>query len=393
MLKDDLLLLKGGKVVTRSQVIEKGYVLVSNGVIQAVGEAEGLDQAHNCKTIDMEEDALIFPGFIDPHLHGVSGADVMDGTIEALEIISKALPQEGTTSFLATTMTENYNSLTNAVRNVAGFMSSKYQGAEVLGLHLEGPFISPKQSGAQAEENIFGPSIERFMELQNLAKGNIRLVTLAPEEKNGLELVRHLKDIGVVSAIGHSDATYDVIQQVIKNGLSHATHLYNAMRPLHHREPGVVGGVFLHPEISAELILDGIHIAEEMACLAFKVKGSRKIQLITDSMRAKGMPEGEYLLGGQRVTVNKGEVRLANGSLAGSILKMNDALKRAYKLFTQNLCKLARLSSTNAAEELGIANRKGSIEVGKDGDLVVLNPNFEVLMTICKGEVQFIKSV
>lgn len=388
-----MLLLKGGKVVTKSQVIEKGYVLVSNGVIQAVGETELLNWEPNCESIDINEDSLIFPGFIDPHIHGVSGADVMDATFEAMETISEALPQEGTTSFLATTMTENYSSLVNATRNVAEFMSSNYQGAEVLGLHLEGPFISPKQSGAQPRDNILGPNIKIFMELHNLAKGNIRLVTLAPEEKKGLELVSHLKSKGVVSAVGHSEATYEVINQAIKNGLTHATHLYNAMRPLHHREPGVVGGVFLHPEISAELILDGIHIAEEMAKLAFQIKGSKKIQLVTDSMRAKGLAEGKYQLGGQRVIVKKGQARLANGTLAGSILKMNEAVKSAHKLFTQNLCGLAHMSSTNAAEELGIADRKGSIEVGKDADIVVLNSDFEVLMTMCKGKVQFIKPV
>ncbi|MGI8315978.1 N-acetylglucosamine-6-phosphate deacetylase [Halobacillus mangrovi] len=377
-------ILTGGTVVTETGMIENGYVLIEDGQIVDYGQKGNL-QKDEGEAIELDETDIVMPGFIDIHIHGAAGHDTMDATEDALRVMAETLPKEGTTSFLATTITDTDEHITGALRNAAKFSKTDYDGAEMLGVHLEGPFISLQHAGAQPESCIIPSSIEIFEKWQKAAEGLIRVVTLAPEEENGMALVRYLRDNGVIPSIGHSHATFDEVSEAVNHGLKHATHLFNAMRPMHHREPGVVGAVFLNPSLLAEIIFDRVHVTDEMVRLAFRTLGSDRMMLITDSMRGKCLREGTYDLGGQEVTINEGEARLANGTLAGSVLKMSDAVRHLSSFEESSKLDVMKMASWNAAKSLGVDDRKGSIEKGKDADLVVLDSELSVKQTFCRG--------
>ncbi len=379
-------LLIGGTIVTETKVIHEGWIMIEHGKIIEIGEKDTLPSkrsAHPVITID--ENHYVFPGFIDVHIHGAAGADVMDATEDALSTMAKVLPSEGTTSFLATTITQSDEAISKTLTTISSFMKKEYKGAEVLGVHLEGPFINKKYAGAQPVDQIISPNLALFEKWNELAEGAIQLVTLAPEEEHGLGFVEALTKQGIIASIGHSDASHSEVKLAVEHGLSHATHLYNAMRPMHHRDPGVVGSVLLEDKIMAEIIFDQVHCVKEMVELAFKMKGSNKLQLITDAMRAKCLREGTYELGGQTVNLKGNEARLEDGTLAGSVLKMNEAVRHASELEGCELVDLAKMSSMNAAKELKVFDRKGSIDVGKDADLVILDNAFNVISTYCRG--------
>lgn len=385
-------LLKNVQVYMDNQWIENGYLLIGNDVIAGAGSMEICPEpGEQCLTIELSNEYKLIPGFIDLHIHGAAGADTMDGTQEALEMMADALPKEGTTSFLATTMTTAQSDIERALQNASSYINQHglTGKAEVLGVHLEGPFISPKRIGAQHPDYVMMPSIDLFRKWQELAGGHIKLVTMAPEQPNGLELVRYLKEQGVVASIGHSDATYEEVVKSMEAGVNHATHLYNQMRPLHHREPGVVGAALLHDEIKCEIIADGIHSRPEMVRLAFNNKGQEGLILITDAMRAKCLGEGTYDLGGQDVTVKDGQATLADGTLAGSILKLKDAAKNIQEYTQCGLEAVIQMASVNPAKQLNVYDRKGSIETGKDADLVILDKNDEIYMTFCRGQIAY----
>lgn len=386
----DRFLLTNATVYAERERIEHGSILVEDGKITYVGSMMSISDA---KVIELDHCDCIVPGFIDIHIHGASGADVMDATKEALQTMASVLPQEGTTSFLATTMTAPVDYIERAVRNVAHYMQFHNQPgeAEVLGIHLEGPFLSPKRAGAQHPCNIIEPNVELFNQWQKEANGNIRLVTLAPEEHGGLALVSYLKENGVVASIGHSDAVYQQVKEAIEAGVTHATHLFNGMRGIHHREPGVVGAVLMHDEVVCELIVDGTHVVPEMVRFAYRNKGREGLIVITDAMRAKCLGEGEYELGGQRVIVQGQQATLQDGTLAGSILKFKDAAKKMIEFTGCSLEDVIFMASWNPAKQLGVLDRKGSIRVGKDADLVVLNEAYEVVMTFCRGKLAYSK--
>ncbi len=387
-------IIKHLQVYLETGVIPDGYVVMEDGKITAAGEMERFSPA-----LDKEE-AISFsgrkmkaiPGFIDLHIHGADGADAMDATPEALGKIAKALPAEGTTSFLATTMTGSAAAIENALENAADFIEGgDTDGAEALGIHLEGPFISPKRAGAQHPGNITKPDKEQFKKWQEKARGHIRLVTMAPEEEGGLELASYLKETGVIASIGHSDATYEQAVEGIKAGISHATHLFNGMRGLHHREPGVAGTVLLHDEVKAEIIADGIHVRPEMVKLAYKNKTRDGLILITDAMRAKCLGTGRYDLGGQEVTVDEKQATLADGTLAGSILKLKDAAANVMAYTGCALEDIIQMASVNPARQLGVSDRKGSIASGKDADITILDEHHDVAMVFCRGRLVFEK--
>lgn len=330
-----------------------------------------------------------FPGFIDVHIHGANGFDAMDATPEALSGLATALPKEGTTSFLATTMTQSDSGISKALKNASRFESNAMQ-ADMLGIHLEGPFISKKMPGAQPVEHIITPSWLLFQKWQELSGGRIKMVTLAPEADNGLAFIESLTADGVLASIGHSSATFDEVKFAIASGATRVTHLYNQMSPFHHRDPGVVGAALLETELRVELIADFIHSHPKAVELAFREIGARRLILITDAMRAKGLAPGTYDLGGQDVLVNGTDARLADGTLAGSILTMSQAVKNVHGLTDCSLSDLAAMTSANAAEELRLAN-KGSIAAGKDADIAILDEHFNVQMTICRGTIAYRK--
>ncbi|MBV8802282.1 MAG: N-acetylglucosamine-6-phosphate deacetylase [Gammaproteobacteria bacterium] len=331
----------------------------------------------------------LIPGFIDLHVHGANNKDVMDATQDALSILSKTLAAEGTTSYLATTMTATPNEIEKALCAVNAYMQEQDNilGASILGVHLEGPFISPKKIGAQNAKNLLQPDVALLAEWQKKSGYAIKLVTLAPELPHSLELIRYLREHDIIPSIGHSDATYVETEKAIKEGCHYVTHLFNAMRGIQHREPGVVTAALLSKTVTTELIVDGIHLHPAIVKLALNLKGIEQLVLVTDAMRAKCLGNGSYDLGGQEVHVKEGVATLANGTLAGSTLKMPDAIRKMISFTHCDFYDAVRMASENPAKVLRVFEKKGSIAVGKDADLVVLDNNFCVVMTIVGGKV------
>ena len=332
----------------------------------------------------------LVPGRIDLHIHGAGGADVMDGTREAIETIARKLPEEGVTGFLGTTMTESVSTIEKAIKNAREYsLQPDEQGASLLGIHLEGPFLSPLQTGAQSKEHLLLPNLPLFQYWQTLSGNGIRLVTLAPELPGAIPFISYLRETGVVPSIGHSNATYDEAIKGIDAGATHMTHLFNAMTGLHHRDPGVVGAGLFQQEVKVEMIADGIHVRKELINLAYRIKGREGFILVSDAMRAKCMGDGHYELGGQEVIVSGGKATLLNGILAGSVLKLDEGVKRMIEGSICTLEDTVYLTSVNPAKQLNVYDRKGSITTGKDGDLVVLDEHYDVVMTLCRGRVVY----
>jgi N-acetylglucosamine-6-phosphate deacetylase len=391
--KTNHLLLKGIQIYAEGNLIQEGYLKIDREKITEFGYLNDLRDEGEYEIVHLPPHFKAIPGFIDIHIHGVDGADTMDGTIAGLETMAKALPAEGTTSFLATTMTQSVAAIEKALINASEYKDSQPQmgSAELLGIHVEGPFVNPKMAGAQPVQHIIDPDLSLLKNWQELAGNQIKLVTLAPEQPGGLEMIEYLAANGIVASVGHSDATFAEVNQAIGAGVNHVTHLFNQMKGLHHREPGVVGAAFLKEELKAELIVDGVHVHPEMVRLAYQLKRSEGLILITDSMRAKGLKDGQYDLGGQEVFVKDGKALLEDGTLAGSILKMGQAVKNMMDYTGCALEDVIVMASVNPAKQLNVYESKGSIAVGKDADIVILDENLDVYMSICRGAVAFKK--
>lgn len=337
---------------------------------------------------ELPEEYVVVPGFIDEHVHGAAGSDAMDGTMEDLGKIANALASEGTTAFLATTMTQSPENITKALKAVKAYRElSPESGAEILGVHLEGPFISKDFVGAQPIEYVAKPSVEVFKKYQDASGDCVRIVTLAPEVEGSTELIKYLVSQNIVASIGHTNATYVDVKKAVEVGATNLTHTYNAMKPLHHREVGTVGSGFLFDELNCECICDGIHVSGPAIQLLHKNKPADKMTLITDAMRAKHMPDGVSELGGQVVIVKNGEARLENGTLAGSVLKMNNAVKNVMKFLNLPLEEVVKLASQNPAKNLGVLDQMGSIKEGKRADFVILDKDLNVVQTVRNGKV------
>ena len=361
-------------------------IAFDNGVITAIG-----DNLDITEPISLDKNAIVLPGFIDRHVHGANSSDTMDGQIDALSNLSDSLAKEGTTSYLATTMTCSKEDIINSLSSVDKYVNlNREDGAELLGVHLEGPFISEKHIGAQPLKYVNDPDINLIKEYISSSGNKIKLITLAPEENGAIDFINAVTNMGVKVSVGHSDAGYAAITKAMEVGLDSVTHTFNAQRGVHHRELGVAGTALLLDELYAEVICDFIHISIPALKLIVKCKPSDKLILITDSMRAKGLPDGESELGGQRVYVKNGEARLNNGALAGSVLKMNDAVKNLVSLGVP-VCDAVDSASFNPAKSLNLDNEIGSIAVNKKANFAVVNENFEVIKTIRNGKVIFEK--
>ncbi|MBT1280215.1 N-acetylglucosamine-6-phosphate deacetylase [Thermoanaerobacter sp. CM-CNRG TB177] len=376
------LLLKHGEIYTQNEIIYNGDLLISNGKISSIGKNLSTNDA---EVIDLKGKKIV-PGFIDIHIHGGVGHDTMDATYEALNAISIHLAKHGVTSFCPTTMTMDIPYILNALKNINETMKKKTAGAQILGAYVEGPFISKEHKGAQDEKYIIPPDKNLFDEFLEIAGGNIKVIALAPEKDPDGSFVEHVTKKGVKVSLGHTNATYEEMKNGVEHGATIAVHTYNGMKGLHHREPGALGEVFLDDRIYSEVIVDFIHTHPASVKLLIKIKGTDKVILISDAMPACGLGDGEYIFGGQKVLVKEGVAKLENGSLAGSTLTLDKALANITFLGVP-LFEACKMASLNPAKAIGVDDRKGSIEVEKDADIVVLNNDLTVYMTIIEGKV------
>ena len=336
----------------------------------------------------------ILPGFVDVHIHGGQGHDAMDATHEALAEMARFLAGCGTTAFMPTTMTAPHHEICAAVANVASHTTARnaqtpMEGARILGVHVEGPYISSKFPGAQPASAIRPPNLAEFREL--LAAGPVRMITLAPEVHGAHELIHEALAHDVTVVVGHTNATYDECEAAIALGATQSTHTYNAMSGLHHRRPGTLGAVLSNDCVYAQLIADNIHVHPAAINILARNKGIDRTVLITDAMRATGLPEGEYDLGGQAVTVQDGACRLADGTLAGSILTMDRALVNFMAATGLSLSDAWPATSRTPAQSIGLAHEIGNIAVNFRADLVLLDDKQTVVATIIDGQVAYLR--
>lgn len=382
------MLITNAKLYLEEQTLENAYVEIEGEKIISFGD---MKYAPESSEIIDARGMHVMPGFIDQHIHGANGADHMDATVEANRVVAKFLPTEGTTSFLATTMTQSVENVDAALTAIARAIEENKAGeAEILGVHLEGPFISEHHVGAQNPKYLLKPTKDNFNHFWKTSNETIKLITYAPEESEA-GFTQYLRSLGVMPSAGHTDANAEQIKALIPEGLLNLTHFHNAMTPHHHRNPGVVTAGFLNDELFTEMIVDGIHLNPVVVDTTFKIKGVDKVIAITDSMRAKGLPDGEYEFGGQTVYKKGSEARLASGALAGSVAEMDFCLRNIKEFTGCSMRDIVKMSSENSAKHLNIFDRKGSIAQGKDADIVIVNDDIEVFTTICKGKVAYKK--
>ena len=352
----------------------RGDLEIEGGRIRQAGEK--LSWSQNDLVVDCQGYTIV-PGFVDVHIHGCAGADTCDGKRESIDAMAEFLLTKGVTSFCPTTMTVDRAEIEAALLAVKACVDQPGPGARVVGVNMEGPFIAAARKGAQKEEAILPPDPELFRHFQELSGGIVRLVDIAPEQPGGLAFIREVKDLCAVS-IAHTTANYDQAKESFDAGITHATHLFNAMSGLHHRDPGVVGAVFDDSRVYAELICDGFHIHPAALRTAFQVLGDRAL-VISDSMRANGMPEGEpFDLGGQMVTVREGKATLADGTIAGSVSNLHQEVKNLVS-FGIPLEQAVKAASLIPARSIGLEEEIGSIAPGKRADLVVLDENLDIV--------------
>jgi len=383
-------LIKNVKIITENKILEAYSLEIQDGIIRKIIE-ENKEDRKGATVID-GKGRYLSPGFIDIHNHGNSGFDAMDATGKALEAMSDFHLRRGVTGFLATTMTNSREDTDKAIKNAADCAEKKvYKGAGLFGLYLEGPYFCMEKRGAQPAKYIREPKPVELLEMLELSNGLVKIVALAPELEGACEAIRLLKSRGITVSVGHSNATFEEAMRGISSGATQATHLYNGMRSFNHRDPGIIGACLLDDRVFCEIICDGIHIHSSAIEIAVKMKGRDKIILISDAMRAAGLKDGKYDLGGQLVTVKGNDARLADGTLAGSTLTLDRAVNNMVKLAGVPLIDAVYMASLNPAKSIGVSDRKGSIEAGKDADLILFDENIDVSRVWISGEERFCK--
>lgn len=368
-----------GKIVLPDRVLEGAALLYDQKILGVATESEVPAEAER---IDAQGNYVI-PGLLDMHIHGYLGEDASDGSFDGIRTMAEGVAKNGVTSFLPTTMTVSYDELRAAFaqirRSVEESAKDSWQGAQILGVNAEGPFINPGKKGAQAGENIRPGDAAFLQEYLDI----IRVFTIAPEMPGNLDCIREMAGKTLIS-MGHTAATYAQAEAAIDAGVGHVTHLFNAQTPLMHRDPGVVGAALTDDRVSAELIADTFHVSAHLYSLVTRMKGD-KLVLITDCTRAGGLADGEYTLGGQPIFVKGIECRLADGTIAGSVLKLNNAVRNLLDYTDLPVWEAVNAASLNPARRIGVDGSKGSLETGKDADIAIVNENFDVLRTIVGG--------
>ncbi len=379
-----------GQVLTPNGICEKGVLAIQGESISYAGDASGLpvDLKQAAAEVIHQPDGYIIPGFIDIHVHGGNGEDFMDASKDILDKITSFHSSQGTTAMLATTMTAPKAAIDHVLQEVNDYQSQDMPYTRLVGVHLEGPFISPKWPGAQNPEHIVHANIDWLEEWVSTYPGLVRQVTLAPEREGALEAISWLNNHGIVAALGHTDATYEEVEAAVQAGLSHGVHTFNAMTGLHHRKPGVVGAMLSDDRLSCEIIADGIHVHPAAIRILARMKQDANLILITDAMSATGMADGEYTIGDLPVVVENGIATLKSNrdSLAGSTLTMIKGFQLLVREVGLSIEQASRVGSLNPAAKIGIADHTGSLEAGKFADVLMLSSDLELQGVWIQGQ-------
>jgi len=384
-----MIALTASRLYTPLESIEQPVVLIDGGRIVDVGRRNTRPLPPGAQQIDFP-DSILAPGYVDIHIHGGAGHDVMETDPAALPAVEQLLAKHGVTSYLPTTVTASgdhilaaLDRLATAIENAERDSGSRGLRAQPVGIHLEGPFISFARRGVHPPQDLLSPTLPVFERFWQASRGRIRVITMAPELEGARELIAEAARRGVCVSLGHSDANLHDTRAAVEAGARHATHAFNAMRPLGHREPGIVAAVLTDSRLSADIIADGIHLDPTIVELFLKAKGPDLAVLITDATSATGMPDGRYRLGWFEVEVKDG-MCTAEGKLAGSVLTMDRAVRNVTKFAGWGLQQALRLATLNPSQVVGLSSR-GKLEAGREADIVVLNPNGEVRTTFIHG--------
>jgi N-acetylglucosamine-6-phosphate deacetylase len=370
------------RIVVETGIIESGSVRVEKGRIAAI--VIGVPADLEGQGILDGEGKLLIPGMIDVHIHGAKGYDMMDGSLRSIEVVSETCAVTGCTSFLATSVSSKFEDLQKMIDNVKQ-AAGNVRGASIVGIHTEGPYLNVKRKGMQNEAFLRHPDLMEMERIVEQAGSLLKMVTIAPELPGGMGLVSYLRERGIIVAIAHSDATYDEATEAFRLGASHITHCFNGMRPIHHRDPGLVVAAFEQPHVSLQAIVDRVHLHPAIIRLMHKIKGAEGMVLITDALHAMGLGDGDYQFGGHAVKVVDGVAQLQDGTLASSTVTMNEALRNTVELGI-SLHDAVTMATKTPADLLGLP-QKGRIALGADADLVLLDEHFQVEWTMIGGKI------
>jgi N-acetylglucosamine-6-phosphate deacetylase len=374
--------IRGGEVVRPAGIV-RACVLVADGRIRKVGEVSGAEAA-GAQVVDARG-RLVLPGLVELHVQGAGGSDLFSNDPDAVHNVCRSLAAFGTTAFLATTAVDTARDDQPHIRQIVEAASAQPPGASILGIHLEGPFISPEKRGMIRPSHICKVSRHYYERIGNMCGGWLRMVTIAPEVPGALELIRDMAASGIVPALGHTNATYEETLRGLEAGLRHVTHMMNAMRSFHHREPGAVGAVLMHDEFTMQIITDGVHLHPEVVAWLVRMKGPSRLSIITDGMAATGMPPGRYTYAGVEYSVKDGAARYADGTLVGTACTQLELVRRARQFAGLDLAEAVNMASLYPARILGVDGRKGSIAEGRDADLLISDSKLELESVFVRG--------
>ncbi len=382
-----MIFIKNAQIYSPSKTLKPAGVLIGNGKIKKIFSAGKFNISPGIRVIDAKG-MILCPGFIDVHLQGAGGFDFLDGTPQALLAICAALAKFGTTSFLATTVFKNGRN--PHLENITRLMDMP-KPANMLGVHLEGPFISLNKKGMIRVDGIRSGNLNYLKHILSVTGNSLKMVTIAPETKGALPIIKRLRKKDIIASIGHTDGTFEDTKKAVSLGANHVTHIFNAMRPIHHREPGPLAAILMDERVSVQLIADGVHVHPEMLKLTLKLKGVENIVLITDSMASLGLPDGRYIYDGWEYESKAGACRYKDGTLIGTSLPLNKMAKRMMDYCGLDISEALQMITVNPARVLGVGAKKGSIEEGKDADLVIMDKAFNVFMTMVSGKIVYEK--
>jgi N-acetylglucosamine-6-phosphate deacetylase len=381
------------RILTPDEEISDGIIVVEGGRITALGHRDQVRPPVGAADY-VATGLTVVPGFVDVHIHGAGGHDVMEANSHALDRITATAARHGTTSMLATTVSAPIDTTCRSLEGISAYVRNQQKSAEngapdrvaaeILGVHLEGPFINKARRGVHPQDSIAKPSVQILEQLLNASDGLVRILTVAPEIPGAMGIIKVAAEAKIVVALGHTDANYDQARAAIQAGARHVVHTYNAMRPFSHRDPGIIGAVLTDPEVTAEVIADRVHVADAAIQVLIGCKGLDTVLAVTDGIAATGMRDGQYRLGNFEVTVKNGVARNSEGNLAGSTLTLDRAIRNLVAIGVP-FVDAVRMATILPARRLGIAGKKGIIAIGADADLVALTPDVRVAAVMTRG--------